>query len=402
MPFTVETMMRDLCRLPHRGAATMLEKSALDILSATLKDLQVEVTVESFQTPRTYVTTLYWLVFGIASGLLGFPWLGWGAVIWTWWWIGLTWLYFNWRFSPVTKLPPLSTAHNLIGRWREKERGYAGDREKPVLKVILMAHYDTAPISLIYRNNRIQSFHVSLIITLFLMLAAGLLMLAEQLGIDSTWLPWIRYGLVAFFVLQALLATLGYWLYGYSNGASDNATGVVAAIATAQRLRQLNLPGVEIDLVFTSAKEAGNIGSRVYLQKHVADWPPGRTVAVNFDTLGNGSPRLIKHTGTVEEIEYSNPLMDRAERLLEETPFRGVVQPARWHTAEFDSVWFVRKQIPVMTLTAMDARGRMPNIHRPDDQLLVTDLSSIPIAVDFAIQTLVRYYQAFELTAERI
>lgn len=402
MPFTVETLMRDLSRLPHRGTATVFEAPAIDLLTATLRELQATVTVESFRTPRTYVSIIYWLLGGLIVGFVSLPWLGWGAVAWTWMWIILNWLFFNWRFSPVVRLPPLATAHNIIGNWREKGFGYAEDNEQPVMKVILMAHYDTAPISLLYRNDRVSSFHVSIVMALLLMLVAGVLLVVEQAGFRGWWLPWIRNGLIAYFVLQALLGTLGYWLYGYSNGASDNATGVAAAIATAERLQQLHLPGLETEVVLTSAEEAGMIGSRAYLEKHIDSWPKGRTAVVNFDTLGNGTLRLIKHTGTIEVIEYSNDLMNTAESLLEEKPFLGLVKPDRWHTADFDSVWFVRRKIPVMTLTAMDARGRMPNIHRSEDQLLLTDLSAIPVAVDFAIQTLIRYYQSFEMTAAKL
>ncbi|MFC5408361.1 M28 family metallopeptidase [Larkinella bovis] len=401
MPFSIESLMRDLCRFPHRGAATDQEAAVIQLLTGTLRELQAMVTVEPFRTPRTYVSIIYWLVGGICVGLLTWPWLGWLAIFWTWGWIVLSWLFFNWRFSPVIRLPPLVTSHNVIGRWREETFAYAGDQESPVMKVILMAHYDSAPISLLYRTTRVRTFHASLVVTLILTLVAGLLVVIEQLGFGNPWFPWIRYGLIAYLVLQALLSTLGYWLYGYSNGASDNATGVVTAVATADRLRQLYLPGLEIELVLTGAKETGLVGSRAYLEKHYPEWPKGRTIAVNFDTLGNGSPRLIKHTGTVEVIEYTNALMKAAEYLLNEKPFRGVVRPARWHTADFDSVWFVRRNVPVMALTAMDKQGQMPNIHRPEDQLLVTGLSAIPTTVDFAIQTIVRYYQTFELSAER-
>ncbi|GAB3901968.1 M28 family peptidase [Larkinella knui] len=402
MPFTVETLMRDLSRLPHRGTATAFEAPAIDLLSSTLRQLQATVTVEPFRTPATYVTVVYWLLGGIVSGLLASTWLGWVAVIWTWGWVTLAWLFFNWRFSPATRLPPLVTSNNIIGRWRETGFGYAGDQDKPVMKVILMAHYDTAPISLLYRTGTVISFHATLVISLALMLVACFLLLFEQFVFSSGWMLWARYGMIAFFVLQSLLGTLGYWIYGHSNGASDNTTGVVAAIATAERLRQLYLPGLETEVVLTGAKEVGMIGARAYLDKHSAGWPQGRTVVVNFDTLGNGSLRVIKHTGTVEVIEYTNPLMESAERLLEEKPFRGLVKPARWHTADFDSVWFVRRKIPVMTLTAMDEKGRMPNIHRPEDQLLVTDLTAIPTAIDFAIHTIVRHYQSYEITAERL
>ncbi|WP_128543488.1 M28 family metallopeptidase [Larkinella soli] len=402
MPFSTENLLRDLCRLPHRGASTRYETPAVELLSKTLTGLRAEVETQSFPTPKTYVSLIYWLTGGLSLGLLAFGWWPVPALLWTGIWVVFSWLYYNGRYSPVIHFPPLVTSRNVIGRWKPFQGPWEGRPEAPALKVILMAHYDTAPISLFYQTNRVRRYHWVLLLNFSLMVCTIGLMILEYAGFASSGLPLIRYGLVAYFLFFGLLATIGYWLYGYSNGASDNATGVAAALATAGNLRSLGLPGLELEVVLTGAREVGMVGSLAYIEKYRRTWPEGRTAVINFDTLGNGALRIIKHTGTVEVMEYSSELMAHAESLLEEIPFRKQVLPARRPTADLDSTWFVRKKIPVMTLTALDENGRMPHVHQPEDKLVLTDLSAVPLAVDFAVRCLLKQYQAYEVAAERL
>lgn len=387
MPFSIDTFLRDLTHLPHRGAATRYEPPAIELLSATLQEMNADVRVEPFRTPRTYVTVVYWLIGSLLVGLLTVKWLGPVAVMVEWAGIVFAWLYFNWRYVPVGWLPPWATSHNVIGRWGSATNG-ADSRTK----VILMAHYDTAPVSLLYRSSQVKSFRSSLVLSLFLMLLAGVVTTWSLLDPDRVELLYVRGLLAVYFILQAILSTLGFWLYGYTNGASDNATGVAAALATAERLRQFSHSDLDIEVVLTGAEEAGMIGSRAYIERHRHEWPGGRTAIINFDTLGNGTLHVIERTGTLEIITYDNPLMDLARELMKEPHFRGKVSTGRWHMPDLDSVWFVRAGMPVITLCALDGQGQMPNIHRPEDQLLRTDLSAVSVAVDFALKTLTRFY----------
>ncbi|WP_266366010.1 M20/M25/M40 family metallo-hydrolase [Tellurirhabdus rosea] len=378
-----------MTKLPHRGAGTRYEGVAREILTEALREQRAEVVTESFQTPRTYVSVVYWLIGGLLLGLIGLPYLKTFSILITWASTVAAWLYFNWRFSPVVLLPPLVQSHNVIGRWRD-----SGEGAEPAMKVILMAHYDTAPVSLLYSSGQVRGFRSSLIVSLLLMLLASGLVVVNLFDLENEYLLSIRYALAGYFLLQALLGTLGYWLNGYTNGASDNATGVAAALATAERLRQCGLPGLDLEVVLTGAEEVGMIGARQYLESHIQEWPRHRTFVINFDTLGNGKLNLIKKTGTVESIRYDNDLFRQAQKIAGERNFRGQVSIGAWHTADFDTVWFVREGIPAITLSALDEHGQMPHIHRKEDQLLNTNLSALPLAVDFATQTVVRQYQA--------
>lgn len=375
--FSPNQLLRDLCALPHRGAATPEGAEAARLLRDYLADLGATVRTEPFQTPRTYATIVYWLIGGLLAGLALVPVTG-VAVGFVWYFVGLAWLYFNWRYSFIIKFPRQHTAHNVIGHWPAQTSG------ANVRKVILMAHYDTAPVSLLYGPKQQSGFRASLILSLGLMLLAAMVATLEAVGIGLPYLTYGRYGLMAYFVVQALTGTLGYWLNGCTNGASDNATGVAAALATADRLRQADLPNLAIEVVLTSAEEAGMIGAYYYVEAHKRRWDRDRTMAINFDTLGAGKLTVVEQTGTLETIRYDNEPTAVARQLLDTSAFQNRAQVGRWHTADFDSAWFVRSNIPVLALCALDADGRMPRIHQTDDTLDAVDPAAMHTAVYLA------------------
>ena len=375
--FSPHQFLQDLCALPHRGAATPNGNKAARLLQAYLADLGATVRTEPFQTPKSYATIVYWLLGGLLAGLALVSVTG-VAIGFVWYFVLLAWLYFNWRYSFIIKFPVQHTVHNVVGHWPAPKPG------PDVRTVILMAHYDTAPVSLLYSPKQQAGFRSSLIISLGLMLLAAMAVTLEVFGIGRPYLTYLRYGLMVYFLLQGLIGTLGYWLRGYTNGASDNATGVAAALATADRLRQANLPNLAIEVVLTNAEEAGMIGAYYYVERHKRTWDRRRTMAINFDTLGAGRLTVVEQTGTLETIRYDNQPTQIARTLLETSTFRNKAQVGRWHTADFDSVWFVRNNIPVLALCALDANGQMPRIHQPNDTLDAVELAPMNTAIDLA------------------
>ena len=385
----IDSLLRDLTAFPHRGATTPCEKEAAALLAQTLTNLGATVHKEPFRTPRTYVTVVYWLIGGIVSGLLvtsfsTIPIISWLSVGWVWLFIAMAWLYFNWRYSPVTQFPVQHTSYNVIGRWPAKTA-------IGVQKVILMAHYDTAPVSALYSPKQVDTFRWSLISSLLIMVLAGMLVTVETaVGLSAFW-QGAKMATIAYLALQAVLGTVGYIGHGFTNGASDNATGVVAAIATADRLRQLPIPTLEVEVVLTSAEEVGMIGAHNYVRQHKASWHRDQTAIVNFDTLGAGTLAIIEQTGTVEVIRYNNRLTALAKNIAKGPAFLDRVKTGRWHTADFDSVWFVREKLPILALAALDEHGRMPRIHRPEDSSAALDLTPMRSAIDLAEAVLIQW-----------
>ena len=382
--FSPHQLLADLCALPHRGAATPEGAEAARLLQTYLTDLSATVRTEPFQTPKTYATIVYWLIGGLLTGLALVSVTG-VAVGLVWYFVVMAWLYFNWRYAFIIKFPRQHTAHNVIGHWPAQTPG------NDVRTVILMAHYDTAPVSLLYGPKQQSGFRLSLIVSLGLMLLAAMVATLEAIGIGLPYLTYLRYGLMVYFVVQALTGTLSFWLKGYTNGASDNATGVAAALATADRLRRANMPDLVIEVVLTSAEEAGMIGAYYYVERHQRTWNRRRTMAINFDTLGAGKLTVIEQTGTLETLRYDNEPTRLARQLLQTDTFRNRARVGRWHTADFDSAWFVRNNIPVLALCALDADGRMPRIHQSNDTPDAVDLTPLLTAIDLAEAVILKW-----------
>lgn len=375
---TRNSILQDLCRFPHRGTATPQGAEAARLLQSYLTDMGATVRMEPFQTPKTYATIVYWLIGGlvVSLGLVPITGVAIGLVLY---FVVLAWRYFNWQYSFIVKFPIQHTAHNVVGHWPSHIPGNWSR------KVILMAHYDTAPVSLLYSPRQQKNFRISLIISLWLMgLSVGLAVL-EAFRVGLPYISYVRYGLMTYFVGQALLGTLGYWLQGYTNGASDNATGVAAAMATAELLQQAKLPNLDLEIVLTSAEEVGMLGAYNYVQEHKRSWKSNPPMVINFDTLGAGTLTIIEQTGTVDTIRYQNKPTELAKALINTEAFRGKVQVGRWHTADFDSVWLVRNRIPVLALCALDDEGQMPRIHQSTDTLPLLDTTPMQTAVDLAV-----------------
>lgn len=142
-------VLADLCALPHRGAGTAGERQALEILERHLKSLGASTERQPFRTQKTYLTTLNWILGSIVAGLLLVPYLSFGAALLVLAGAFSGWLFFDWRLSPALLLPPQVGAANLLGRLHSQGAKH---------RLILMAHFDTAPISAFYRPALIRRF----------------------------------------------------------------------------------------------------------------------------------------------------------------------------------------------------------------------------------------------------
>lgn len=370
---TAKQIVEKLASFPNRGVATPNELPVLDYLTGLFSEQ--EVTRESFHTPKTYISIVWWLIGGLVVGLLALNFSPVVGLFLTLIFVTMAMLYFNWYASPVVNFPPLVQSYNLIVKSKNKET------PKPK-KLILMAHWDTAPISVLYRPEMVGNFRQSLKISLVLMIVAQFVAISQFL-IPNTFILLIGNILAFYFLLQGVVGTIDYFRLGYSNGASDNATGVAAAIATAQHLWTKNLANLEVELVLTGAEEVGMIGSRAYLKKHYTEFNK-ETYLVNFDTLGNGNLKIITQTGSWSNIVYDNHLIQIAKQSVTDLTALNGTTTGAWHTADFDSVWFQRAGIPSVTLAALDGNGRMPNIHRPTDILSNVDFVPMEKAIILA------------------
>jgi phosphatidylglycerophosphate synthase len=371
MPFDFSLFLQKLTESPHRGAGTTYDRQAADFIGQTLTDLGFKVKEQPFKTPKTYISVVYWLIGGLIFCLIMPYSFSWFALVIAFSSVLDALLYFDWRFSSVIMLPPLVDSQNIIGNYSESKNA----------KIVLMAHYDSAPVSALYRTQTANGFRNSIRLSMALIALCFPVTVLTCLYQENKTMLIINVLLIIYFVLQAVIGTIDYFKKGYTNGASDNATGVTAAIATAEKLKD-KLQNCSIELVLTSAEEAGMIGAYYYWKSCFNK----KTLSflINFDTLGAGNLKLITKTGSWTTILYDNTVTQTAINLMKTDERFANVQTGSWHTADFDSVWFARGGVPCVTLAALDQNGLMPRIHRPDDILDNVDTTPMLQAIDFA------------------
>ncbi len=375
-PIDAVAALRQLADLPHRAAGTHGERAALDLLSDVLRACGAEIVEEKFRTQKTYHVTLFWLIGLLLAGLwlaTRYPLIGAVAAAGA---FAMAVLYFDWRPSPATMLPPRVTSTNLVAR-----RPGAGTASR---KLILMAHTDSAPISALYRPSLIAGFHRSLVLSLALMALTALLALLPALGATVPLYDVLRIVLTLYLIVQLGLGSLDFLRLGYSNAANDNGSGVAVAVAVAvaDRLWRETPPGWEVELALTGAEEAGMIGARAYFKRHPPD--PARVWLINVDTVGCENLAVVERTGTLTDTVYHNALFDAAMRLARADARFAGVRPATHRLADFDSVWFARAGVNCVTLASYRSDGLMRGIHRPEDTLKRVSLGTVRQAADFA------------------
>lgn len=378
-------VVRELAALPHRGATTPQGARAADILERRLGGMGAAVERHRFLAPRTYIPILAWFLCGLIAGLLLSPPFRWAGLAVTAASAVAGVLFLDWRWTPLMAFPPLGRAVNLSAR-----RGPAA-LGSDTRRLILMAHYDSAPTSLLYLPSRVKSFRSSLFLSLGVIVLAVVLSLLLALRVGPAWLAWLRIPLCVYFVAQGAMASIDFFRFGYTNGAGDNATGVGVAVATAGRLWRDPLPGWQVEVLLTSAEEASLVGAMAWVRTHRRELDPARTFVVNFDGLNAGDVRVVRRTGFITSTVYDNPLVDAALETARRDRRFASIATADWHTGDFDSAIFVRRGCTCLSLSAIGRDGTMARLHRPDDVLENVDPRVPALAVDFAEAAIRRF-----------
>lgn len=356
--------LKALTDIPHRAAGSAGEAETLALLESQLRDMGVDPVRHQFNAPRTYIPMIWWISGLLALALLWPNWtslVGAAAVFWG------ACLYFDWRPSFLTRLPPQVQATNL---WAGK-----GEGQK---RLILMAHHDSAPISHAYKKGQVEYFRQSLILAISIMGLCVTVAASRVLGWSGMWAQITAWVLSLALLAQALMASIDFWRFGYSNAANDNGTGVATVLSAAEKLWADMPQGWRVEVLLTGAEEAGMIGALKWMQSQGAALDPENTYVINVDTVGAGELHFVARTGTLTTLVYDNVLTRLTEALG--------LRKAEHRVADFDSVWFARRGIPAITLGSYDENGLMPHIHRPEDRLENVDMACVEKAADFALK----------------
>jgi hypothetical protein len=116
MPLEIHPFLQKLTDFPHRGTGTIYDRQTANLISQTIADLGFNVREQTFKTPKTYVSVVYWLISSLIIALVtpyqfGFSWFG---LLWTLLIVFNALLYFDWRYSSVIILPHSSILKILL------------------------------------------------------------------------------------------------------------------------------------------------------------------------------------------------------------------------------------------------------------------------------------------------
>lgn len=218
-------------------------------------------------------------------------------------------------------------AHNVLGV--VPARGNSGD--EPALRVILLAHLDTARgVSRHALSGPLQPA------VLVVLLAAGVMPPALLLAAIGDWLAARLLAGLAFVVLGLAVGAVALRLARgpFSPGALDNASGVAAVLGAMRALNAHRPRQVETWALFTAGAEDGLTGTIQFLNDNQFD--PERTYFVDVDRVGAGHLCYVRATGVGYSRTSSERLTGLAERTARAHPEWQVdATTSRWFGAEF-------------------------------------------------------------------
>ncbi len=365
-------LVEQLTRFRQRATGHKTREAVFQTLADHIEDEEVEIQRQSFRTPYHYIQLLYWLFVGLILALLLaelFPLLAIGLSM------GLFWLgfrYFDWRSSLLSKLPPLRDCFNFIARKQAKNAR---------IKIVLMAHWDTAPIAIPYRPEMIKGLKSSIFVGQGVMLLCVLVCAIPLWQKGTLFFSIAQFVLIAYWLIQLLIVSIDFWRFGYSNGANDNATGCAAALMLAHELWGKDEPSCEVEICITGAEEVGMLGAQHYYQQSIKNTSLLHLI-INFDTIGCEQLQIITESGTFSKISYDHELLAIARKLSKERNI--AANFGRYNTADVDTACFVRAGIPSLSFISHNSAGIPAYIHRPEDTMDKIHWSTLEQAIDLA------------------
>ena len=183
---------------------------------------------------------------------------------------------------------------------------------------VLFAHLDTHRTPIFYSSTAWQNLFGFLVTATFLSMAAGFILFGAGALTGWTWMRW--FGLL-------LLPIQGFTLYmmatadktPHNPGANDDASGVGALIALAQRLKAEPLANTEVVLLFTDCEETASYGIQSFLDNHLAELGP-EAVYVTLDEVALGIIKYLNADGLIIKHPTHPKALELARKVSKALP----------------------------------------------------------------------------------
>lgn len=262
-------------------------------------------------------------------------------------------------FIEAAQIAPLG--RRLLGRRASQNVVSREDGGKPGT-LVLVAHVDSGRGGLAFAR-RLQTWRAVPLWALVVVLACGV---ARVAGLEGSALTAVQF--VPTVVLIACVPLLvDISLSEVSPGANDNASGVAAALALAERHGD-RLEHFDLWLLLTGAQESLADGMRGFLRRHRAGIDRRRTVFVNLDEVGLGSVRYTQREGVLIASRSHVQLLQLCAEIAEDDSggrafgARPLVNRVAGDAAAARAAGF-----PALTISCRNARDHVPHHHSQDD-----------------------------------
>jgi hypothetical protein len=280
------------------------------------------------------------------------------------------------RAQPLRRVLPASEGANVVARVRARDRARA--------TFVFVAHHDAAHTGLYWRavergggpGGRRRARRA----TPPLAGLVGATLAAAALG-GALGLRRVRAAAGAQLALTAA-CLVDIARSPTVPGANDNATGVAGLIALAERFARDPLDGVDVVLAAVGAEEAGMGGMRAFLDDHRDELDPRTTFVLGLDTLGCGTPIVLRSEATILPHAYA----DADVALVEEGARRaGLDPPERWRLGGWTDPILARlRGLRAASLLSVGPRGKLTNYHVAEDTPDRVDYASVERCVAIA------------------
>jgi hypothetical protein len=212
----------------------------------------------------------------------------------------------------------LVTTRRLLGRRASQNVISWGDRRAPGM-LLLVAHMDSGRGGLVRRDAwRRRLTTVGPLAPFFLSLSLVLVCCLVRLaGVDQTWLTVVQFVPTVALIL-AFPLLLDTAMSAVERGENDNASGVALALRLAERAAP-ELFGVHV--LLTGSQKALAQGMSSFVRAHRDELDRERTVVLNLDELGDGSPRYTRREGAFPSLRSHPQLVSLCAESAVARPF---------------------------------------------------------------------------------
>jgi Peptidase family M28 len=334
-----------------RASASPAERSSAEWIAGRLREADAaDVRLESFRYQATYAGAH---AVHVAAGLLAARRGGWAGAALAAGALASLELEASGRAQWVRRLLPATDGTNVVARIPA-----AGEARGTV---VLVAHHDAARTGLSW-DPRLVALGAKPgimpprlgLVGAALALAALPVRPARRLGAALLWLVLASYADIA------TSRTVP--------GANDNATGVAALLALAERFAADPLPQTEVVLLAPGCEESGMGGMAAGLGSDPLSGPDSRgltPLVVSLDTLGSGTPIVLEAEATLFPHGYRRQDLDLADAGARRA---GLEPPERWRAGAWTDAILARfAGLPALSLLSVGPDGIYTNWHLPSD-----------------------------------